>query len=319
MKKIKPQNKKDEISLEITTNFGKLSGSFNFDDVQERFKDEFDNYIEVSNDYKHYFFATELAEDLLKELLPRILEEALNQVWLEAKARTLHELNNKPCFLIYESTEDNNIETVEVFALPKKEIKKISDEIAEKAKKYSHQRMKTEELSKRGGNKPKKLSNYDFIHLDEFYRFYYLQARSILEFYKWQKELTKKNDCDYTQYFLEIMFQPARQVGDLLFEKLDDPEITEEEKIRYLNIRDSYGVVLRLKSNEIELWKDTFRKVLKDDSDRQEKITFGVLSPEKLTYHYLATIFQDKYNTEFSSGTIEKNIQEIRRIKRGDD
>jgi hypothetical protein len=314
---MKGSEKTDELPLRIETNFGEFTGVFKFGDIQKKFRDEFDNYTKVSNGYKHDFFATELAEDFLKELLPEILENALNQVWLETKARTLNELNNKPCFLIYDSTSDDNaIETVEVFALPKSEIKKISDGIAEKAKKDSHQRMKTEDLSKRGGNKQKKLSNYDFIHLDEFYSYFYLQAKSILTFYEWQKELSNLSDYNWTKHFLDIMFQPTRKDNEFLFEKLDNPNLTEKERTKYEKILDSKTAILCFKDNEIESWKITFRSILADDPDRQEKITFEALSPEKLTYHHLASIFQDKYNSAFSFETIAKNIQETRRIKR---
>lgn len=124
MRERNKQKETNKISLQIKTDFGELTGVFALGEIQKKLAAEFENYFEDSAGYKNYFFATELAEDYLKELLPQILENSLNQVWSEAKARTLHELNNKPCFLIHESTGNNNIETVEVFALPKNEIKK---------------------------------------------------------------------------------------------------------------------------------------------------------------------------------------------------
>ena len=67
---------------------------------------------------------------------------------------------------------------------------------------------------------------------------------------------------------------------------------------------------MTIKDDEVERWKETFNRILAEDSNSQEAITFDVLTPETLAYHFLATVF------DISAGTVENNLKELRLDKK---
>lgn len=317
-----PKKNPYELGLEIKTNSGKLNAIYEYSSAHDRFMTDFQKYIKEPDGYESWLFAVGHAHEIFKELIPQILEEALEQAWLEAKARTLSELNNKPFFLKHENQTDSQakIQAIQVFDIPKEEIKKICQETADKARKSSHHRMKTDELIKRGGSE-RKLSGYDYGNLDYFYDYYYSQAKSILTYYRWKKELWEdksrlnSSNTEWNKVFLNTMFQNSDNEFKVLHEKLINAE-NNQEKRKFKSLEMALRKMLNFESDEIKMWKKTFYSLLAEDLDTNEILWFDDLKPEKLTYHFLAKAFEVKYETKFDSGTIENNIKRIRRDKK---
>src|SRR5688572_20628606 len=98
-----------EIRLEeIKTEFGKLTAVYDYKDAIEAFESDFQEYTKDKKDFVDstaWMIYLDYAERVLKELIPQVLEDALKQAWIEAKARTINELNDAPFFISSEQLE----------------------------------------------------------------------------------------------------------------------------------------------------------------------------------------------------------------------
>lgn len=307
-----------EMEFCVKTELGKITLLYDYRDAWDAFKFDFNKKYAKSTiingqrfvDAASWQWCIGHAHETLKDIFPQIIFDALEQAWLEARARTINELHDEPCFEIMEGEKDPIINPIQPLnKYNPASIKKFCKDVADKAYEDSRRRMK---LDKRGGSR-RKIGGIYYASLDLYYERFSNQAKSILKFYKWKKEVwesesrSNKGNENWNKYFLKNMFQ------SLEVKTLRDNQAkakTKKDKLKFAELDEAALGILTIKDEEIERWKETFNIILAEDFSSQEAIIFDALTSETLTYHLLATIFN------LSAGTVENNLKELRLDKK---
>lgn len=308
------ENKQNSYEMEIAikTDLGSLTAVYDYKDALEAFESDFQEFTKDKQgvvDSTAWMIYCDIAEEALKELIEKILEDALKQVWIEAEARTINELNDTPFFLKHKGFGDgkeiNKISAVKLPAFSSKSVSDFCEDVKNEAYDSSSRR-----LEKSRGGSCYKIGGYNFAVLDNYYERYYPQGKSILTFYKWKREQWEnmshsnksKGNAEWNEHFLEIMFKINRNDVKHLREKLTNSK-TKKERVKFEKLNNAISTLFSIESEDLELWKKTF-------IDLPEGFSFSVFTPEDLTYHFLATALDGNANT------IKSNHKKLKKQKK---
>ncbi len=301
-----------EINVEIKTEFGSFDTIFNYSEGYEAFCVDLQNYTtneKGSVDIDSWSIYLEYAQDAYKKLIPIILEDAIKQAWLEAKVKTFLLLNDEAFFQTQTVKEEGkDVKKIYPVQLPKFSSEFINDfkkNVIKEATQASRNR-----IDRGIGGSRFKIGGNNFAALDDYYKRFHLQAKSILCFYKWKKELwenqshSNTSDKKWTKHFCNSVFKGNSREDAKILQKLIVDAQNTSEKTKLLKVKDSLWHLLNIESNERKLWKKTFSDLI------EETYLFSEFQPSILAQHLLAIFFNVKV-----SG-IRKNLKDLSKIKK---